>query len=125
MLAHHAAFSADQPSGYPFLAATIPNRGREVAYAVQAHLNDTILGTPERAQYDLYLNYLHRAIAWHTTFKWQGTTEQVSPFILGIIAKALIDDWHRSHDVRVIPTLRVLADWLWYHTWEPSNQAFR
>lgn len=51
--------------------------------------------------------------------KW--TTQ---PFMVGLTARALIEDYEETADSRCIPALRQAADWMWTNAWDDASQAF-
>lgn len=100
------------------------NLMREISYALRAYADDARLGAAPRTQRAAYASALYTFLDQTVTEAWRGQDWQVSPFMLGILAEALIADAEqRGGDARLLPQLTRLADYLWT-TWE-ANGAFR
>src|SRR3989442_15051325 len=43
--------------------------------------------------------------------------------MVGLTAHTLIRDWEQPHDSRLIPALRLAADWMWANAWIPRDAS--
>ena len=43
--------------------------------------------------------------------------------MVGLTTAALIRDWDKTQDPRVIPAFRIAADWLWANAWLPAERG--
>ncbi|HMH50661.1 MAG TPA: Ig-like domain-containing protein [Candidatus Acidoferrum sp.] len=121
LLSTNAAYSSDLA---PLDWTASYNRSREVAYTILAYINAEALGAAPRARrIDLVNQAYGHLNQWFVTFDWVGTTDQMSAFMVGLTAHALIRDWWQTQDPRLIPALRLGADWLWAHAWDAGSQS--
>lgn len=98
------------------------NLSREAAYVLMTLQNAEILGEAHRARRDV----IRESVYGHFT-QWMATPRppgQLSPFMMGLSAHAVIRDWEATGDVRALPSIRALADWLWANAWDASKNAF-
>jgi hypothetical protein len=92
-------------------------RSREVAYAILGYINAEKLGEAKR---DIRARYVTQSYdycrQWQDVAAWG--TGQVSPFMAGITAQALIADWEETQDARCLPAMLEIAEFFWvrgYH----------
>ena len=141
MLANNAAFSSGVTSPRYTESA---DASRETAYAILAHLNTEALGDPKvmqrvgdpslvgKPRLPLLVNHAYGHLdQWFKGFCWKPGSEcphklkQFSPFMVGLSAYALIKEWEVSKDPRLIPALRLAADWLWANAYlQPERGMF-
>ena len=55
--------------------------------------------------------------------EWQWGTLQWSPFLVALMAEALIVDWRETKDARLVPSLGKLADVTWAIAWDPRSRS--
>ncbi|TMI76994.1 MAG: hypothetical protein E6H05_01940 [Bacillati bacterium ANGP1] len=128
LLSQHAAFATD---GTPLAWTQSADYSREVAYAVVSYIDAQALGEPLRQRrIDLVTQAYDHMAQWFVRFAWPGPWQQspqetirLAPFMVGLTAHTLIRDWEQTKDSRLIPTLRLAADWMWANAWIPSTQA--
>jgi hypothetical protein len=109
LLSNEAMYAADWTD--PNYVAGM-EKSREVAYALISYINAEALGEPKRDIRARYVTLSYDYITqWQDRARWE--TWQISPFMMGITAYALISDWEETADARCLPALRQLADWLW------------
>jgi hypothetical protein len=95
-----------------------PSLSREIAYALETHLNGEDLGGGSNPRRDLLVQRSLDALdAW-------GEREPVYPFMVGLTAEALIRYDERIGDPRILPALTRAGDWLWERAWVPDSRAF-
>ena len=135
LLANKAAYAAPTT---PVPWTDSPERVREVAYGLLAYVNckamtgQVILqaaggapwqGKPRlpilQTQLKAHMRYLF------TGSSWQGSTVQVSPFMAGLGASALIEANRMDPDPEIEPLLREVGDWLWTNAWLASARAMK
>jgi hypothetical protein len=97
-----------------------PSLSRECAYAMLALQDAEKLGQPHRARRDVL-----RESAYGHLNLWPTDTVlgQVSPFMVGLTAHAIIRDWEQTSDPRALPALRGVAEWLWTQAWDPTSRS--
>jgi hypothetical protein len=119
--------------------AEIENLGliREISYCLMAKINAEALSGlgysralgPDGVVYDtrreFYKVGLINQLNGMVDEKWRGSTLQVSPFMLGLAAEALILDWENTKDTRIIPVLKRTADYMWLKGWDAGRQGIR
>ena len=124
LLSQNAAYAPDTT---PLPWTMSADLSREVAYAILSYINAEALGEPRRARRAQLVNQAHGHIKqWFVDFAWQkrkGGLQQFSPFMVGLTANSLIRDWEETKDPRLIPALRMAADWLWANAWLPSERS--
>ena len=128
LLSQNGAFA---PDSTPLAWTASADASREVAYAILSHINAQLLGQPLRQRrIDLVNQAYEHMNQWFVNFSWPGpwqltpqTTIRLAPFMVGLTAHSLIRDWEETQDPRLIPALRLAADWLWANAWIPSAQA--
>ncbi|HEV8357818.1 MAG TPA: hypothetical protein VGQ17_13780 [Gemmatimonadales bacterium] len=100
------------------------NYSREIAYALRSYIDAERMGAPRRSQRAMWVDlaYGHMAQFMDST-QWGG--RQVSPFMMGLTTYILIKDWEQTHDARLIPALRQMADFLWANAWVASAQGMK
>jgi hypothetical protein len=97
---------------------------RENAYAIMAFVNAEKLGTPRREKRQQLVDqaYSH----WPQLLdRAQWGTVDAQPFMAGLSAYALIMDWEQTKDARLLPAIRLLADWLWTNAWHEESQGMK
>lgn len=95
---------------------------REVAFAMDNMMAAELVGGPRRARLAALADtaVTRQINEWFVT----GVADYVKPFMVGLTAEALIR-WHeQSDDPRVLPALKIAADWMWTNTWVASHQGF-
>jgi hypothetical protein len=99
---------------------TDPALSRECAYAMLALQEAESLGEAHRARRDVLresaYGHLH---LWPTGI----VPGQVSPFMVGLTAHSIIRDWEQTGDVRALPALKQVAEWLWSNAWDPVSRS--
>lgn len=119
VLSHNAMYAADwtEPASVAHHC-----RSREVAYAILSYINAEALGEARRDVRALRVTDAYGHIPqWYDEASWDDW--QVSPFMCGITAQALIADWDETGDPRCEPALTELADWLWAHAYHEPTHA--
>jgi Bacterial Ig domain len=124
LLSENAAYAADVT---PLAWTEMADRSREVAYAILSYIDSETLGQPRRARRAELVDQAYGHMdQWFVQFTWQGpdrTLGQFSPFMVALTAHSLIRDWEQTGDPRLIPTLRMAADWLWANAWLPAERS--
>src|SRR5207247_6224398 len=128
LLSQHAAFATD---GTPLAWTQSADYSREVAYAVVSYIDAQALGEPLRQRrIDLVTQAYDHMAQWFVRFAWPGPWQQspqetirLAPFMVGLTAHTLIRDWEQTHDSRLIPALRLAADWMWANAWIPRDAS--
>jgi hypothetical protein len=94
---------------------------RELAYGVEAGLEDQALGGVPTPYFQDQVEMLFGDFdQWFVS----KTASYVQPFMVALAAEALIQYWSASHDPRVPPTLQLAADQLWRRSWNGSCACF-
>jgi len=114
----NAAFAAPN-SFLPYAISAYSSR--EIAYSILSYLDAEELGSDRHPRLDEYVE-----IALGHLDQWFGsrTLDYVQPFMVGLTSEALIRYFRASGDPRVLPSLRMAAEWLWTHAWVSADQAF-
>jgi hypothetical protein len=100
------------------------NYSREIAYALRSYIDAERLGAPRRSQRAVWVDVAYGQMAqFINKSSWGG--RQVSPFMMGLTTYILIKDWEQTHDARLIPALRQMADFLWANAWVASAQGMK
>jgi hypothetical protein len=127
LLSQHATYTADTT---PLAWTVLTDRSREVAYAILSYINAEKLGQPRRARRQQLVDQAYGHLSqWFVTLSWKnanGTpnlTYSPSPFMAGLTAAALIEDWKQTRDSRLVPALKTAADWLWANAWNVGARA--
>ena len=124
LLSQRAAYAPDTTPAEWTVSAS---KSREVAYAIVSYIDAEMLGQPRRARRAILVDQAYGHLnQWFVKFAWQGSgapLTQFSPFMVGLTAHGLIRDWEQTHDPRLIPALRMAADWLWANAWLPAERA--
>ena len=128
LLSQNAAYARD---GTPLAWTQSADTSREVAYAILSYINTEALGEPPRQRRVDLVNQAYDHMAqWFVRFAWPGPWQQspqetgrLAPFMVGLTAHTLIRDWEQTNDPRLIPALRLAADWMWANAWIPSAEA--
>jgi len=95
---------------------------REVAYAILAKMNSERLGEPRSPRLKLLLEH---ALGHYDQCFVSKTTKNVTPFMAGLTATALIRYYDQiEKDKRILPALKTGADWLWDNAWRDKEQGF-
>lgn len=94
---------------------------RELAYAIDVLLQAEKLGQPRYARLAEYVDLsLGHCDQWFVQEKF-GT---MKPFMFALTAEALIK-WHEAtKDPRVLPALKLGADWIWAKAWVAADRSF-
>ena len=134
LLAANAAFCSDTtPADY----TTSASLSREVAYCIEARLDAMALGFPKTAYYDLMVTTALRHLdQWWVSKTYRAPAEgfdgmpggvgnyYIQPFMVGLTTHALMREWERSHDARILPLVKAALDGLWARAWVSTDQAF-
>lgn len=94
---------------------------REVAYAIETMLEAEKLGQQRHARLAEYVDIaLGHIDQWFVQEKFQ----RMAPFMFALTAEALVK-WHEATgDPRVLPALKLGADWIWAKAWRADKQVF-
>src|SRR5437899_6245074 len=128
LLSQNAAYARD---GTPLAWTQSADTSREVAYAILSYINTEALGEPPRQRRVDLVNQAYDHMAqWFVRFAWPGPWQQspqetgrLAPFMVGLTAHTLIRDWEQTNDPRLIPALRLAADWMWANAWIPRDAS--
>ncbi len=94
---------------------------REVAYGIEAGLEDQALGATPTPYFQDQVEMLFGDFdQWFVS----KNASYVQPFMVALAAEALIQYWNVSHDPRVPPTLQKAVDQLWQQSWNGSCACF-
>jgi hypothetical protein len=108
------------------------DRSREVAYAILSYVDAEAVGRSRRPRRAALVNQAYGHLdQWFGPFVWVDApgwpvghvNQQMSPFMVGLTAHALIRDWEQTDDQRLLPALTQAANWLWSNAWIPSKSA--
>jgi hypothetical protein len=134
LLAKNAAYCADGTPAYYTASASL---SREVAYCIEARLDAMALGVPKTAYYDLMVTTALRHLdQWWVSKTYRAQAQgydglpggvgnyYIQPFMVGLTTHALMREWERSHDARILPLVKAALDGLWSRTWVSADQAF-
>jgi len=91
---------------------------RELAYHVFALVWGVRFGLSDRtARLSECREWLYEYMDFWVNGDWIGTTKEYHPFMCGITARAVIEDWGISGDARALQSVRDLCDLMWdeYH----------
>jgi len=128
LLSQNAAFARDST---PLAWTVTADLSREVAFAILSYINAEAVGQPPRQRRIDMVNQAYGHMKqWFVDFSWPGpwqqspqTTIRLAPFMVGLTAHTLIRDWEQTHDSRLIPALRLAADWMWANAWIPRDAS--
>ena len=133
-LASHASFCVD---GTDPEFTMSPSVSREVAYCIEARLDAMALGFAKTAYYDFMVQRaLEHMDQWWVSRSFRAPAEgydgmpggagtyYIQPFMVGLTAHALMREWERSHDSRILPVVKAALDGLWSRAWVAADQAF-
>lgn len=94
---------------------------REVAYAIETMLEAEKLGQPRHPRLgeyvDLALGHINQ---WFISEQFT----RMAPFMFALTAEALIGYHQATGDPRILPALKLGAEWIWAKTWVPADNAF-
>ena len=133
-LARNASYCSDwTPADYTRSAAL----SREVAYCIEARLDAMALGVPKTPYYDLMVSTaLGHLDQWWISKSFRAPVDSydgmpggagnyyIQPFMVGLTMHALMREWERSHDARILPAVKAALDGLWARTWVAADQSF-
>jgi hypothetical protein len=91
---------------------------RENAYAVNALIDSERLGQPRSPHLSRLVNYL---IGHYDRLFVQKKYTIHQTFFDGLAAEALIDYYDLTGDPRILPTIKLMLDWLWDFGWNKST----
>jgi len=113
----NAAYGPNSPT-----TGLIPEElSREVAYAIEVMLEAEKLGQPRHPRLASYVDIaLGHIDQWFAQEKYK----RMAPFMFALTAEALIKYHEVTGDERVLPALKLGADWIWARAWVPTNKAF-
>lgn len=120
-LARNGGFSSDAAKLDELAPVTV---SREVAYAIDAHLDAEALGVPHRARTDELV-----AVALGHIEQWLQTPRTnpyfyVRPFMVGLTCESLIAYDAAYHDTRILAAVRAILDHIWVTCWLPDMRCF-
>jgi hypothetical protein len=134
LLSNNAAFASDST---PFSSVIGAALSREVAYAINSYLNAEKVGAPARARLDQYvdvaLGHIDQLFVSKSYRAPAGQCDVAGapngaycpkPFMVGLIAEALIGYYEKTNDPRIFLAVKTAMDWLWANAWVPANQSF-
>ena len=119
LLATNAAYAPDTtPLSYTADAAY----SREVAYTIEAYLDQEEMGNARRPKLTALVDQ-----AFDHMDQWFGrkNAPYVRPFMVGLTAHALIRWYDKTGDARVLPAVQKAMDALWSQMWLPAAGAFK
>jgi hypothetical protein len=105
---------------------------RELAFALQSHIDARALGQAPRARTLQLLGFALDVIdQWTIPGYWKGTKDYprewfgVHVMMCGLLARSLIH-YHDEIEANpaIVPKVKQLCDWLWEHTWNARAMAF-
>jgi hypothetical protein len=101
--------------------------GRELAYCVFALVWGVRLElSPSRSsRITQCVDWLYDYLDYYATEDWSGTTKQASPFVVGLLARAAIEHYGISGEVRCLPAIELLCDYLWDEAWIARSAGMR
>lgn len=102
------------------MASLDPISMREVAYALQVHLENERRGLIRQPDF----GFIVESLIGHFEMLFFSRQAQWQPFIVGLASEALIDYWEISKDPRVLPILTNAADIMWRESWNIPKGAF-
>jgi hypothetical protein len=128
LLSENAAYT---PDATPLAWTATADRSREVAYAIVSYIDAEAVGEAARERRASLVDQAYGHLEqWFVDFSWPGpwqlnplTTDRLAPFMVGITAHALIRDFELTGDERLVPALRLAADWMWENAWVPGDEA--
>ena len=93
---------------------------RELAYAIDDAIEAGKLGlpTPRLAEYVGYA--LGHIDQWFVQEKFVA----FKPFMFALTAEALIKYYEATKDTRILPALKLGADWIWAKAWVAADKSF-
>jgi len=134
LLAANASFCVD---GTDPENTALANVSREVAYCIESRLDAMALGFPKTAYYDFMVQRaLEHMDQWWISRSYRAPADgydglpggignyYIQPFMVGLTAHALMREWERSHDPRILPAVKAALDGLWSRAWVAADQAF-
>ncbi len=86
---------------------------RENAYCIIDFKNEEDLGGTLNPRYYDCIEWAYGHLEFWVADGWVGQAEQVSPFMMAIVARSLIKDWELTGDSRLLPLLEELCDYMW------------
>jgi hypothetical protein len=119
LMGQHAAYS--NIGQYPKQWVSNADHSREVAYNLMLKLICVEEGScpKEHATYFLELA-LNDVDQWFVS----RTATFIQPFMVGLVAEALIQYQAKYPDPRILPAIRTSMDYLWDHLWKKGDAAF-
>lgn len=105
------------------------DRSREVAYALNTHLNAKLLGAPNPERIALLTNHALGHVA-----QWNGESPfvpfeserlAIRPFMMALTARVLIRVYEETQDPKILAGLTQLCDTIWENTWSEADRALR
>jgi hypothetical protein len=134
LLATNAAYCTDSTPAYYTASAS---HSREVAYCIEARLDAVALGVAKTPYYDLMVTTALRHLdQWWVSKTYRAPSSgfdgpaeamgkyYIQPFMVGLTTHALMREWERSHDARILPLVKAALDGIWSRAWVSSDQAF-
>jgi hypothetical protein len=119
LLAQNAAYA--NVGGYPDDWVTSAEKSREVAY----NLSLKVLANEAGASYAKEMTHFADLALGHID-QWfiSGKAKFLQPFMVGLVAEALIGYHAKTGDPRVLPAIRTAMDGLWDRHWVSRAGAF-
>lgn len=97
---------------------------RETTYHIQANLDAKKAGYEHPAQYAGRREKFFEYFPWFfETFDWTGWNYQCSPFMIGLAARTMIEDWKITKDSRTLPLLRKACNYMWDNCHRPATKS--
>jgi hypothetical protein len=91
---------------------------RETAYATNAVLDAERLGEPRSPQLSRLIAYM---IGHYNRLFVAKNYQLHQTFFDGLAAEALISYYELTGDPRILPTIKLMLDWLWDYGWDKST----
>jgi hypothetical protein len=126
-LRDNAAFALDANSlAFSFGPGVQDSFQRELAYHIRAHIHAGLAGyAPRTARYAQLLDWGYEYFEkWFEDFAWVGGDVGVHTFMIGVLARALIEDHETSGDARLQPALTLACNWIRTNSWDASRLGF-
>lgn len=100
---------------------------RDLAYHVAAHIHAVLAGVaPRTTRYNTCIDWAYDHLTYFfDDLGWVGVDIQFSPFLVGLMARSLIEDYSTSSDVRCLPALTLACNYCWEHGWLPQYMGIK
>jgi hypothetical protein len=124
-LLYDAAFGAGNP--YTVSPTLDPGNqaGRELTYHIQAHMDAQELGFPVNEFFAERREKLFEFLPYIYNEEWLELNKQVSPFMCGLIARTLIEDWNITRDSRTVGQVTDVFNYFYDNGhYRPATKSF-